>query len=234
MTTLRALLGPSPGALARRVVPRSVVAAKRTQQRRLACSAAAAAEGAEAGGEGDGVVTGPGAYGGADLQITAQNARISSVEFVKGSVKLSQCPAPLYPEIAIIGRSNVGKSSLINLLTNSMAAKVSQRPGKTQQINHFKVTSPNEGPWYLVDLPVRPSRSLSVASPQRVRSPPLSPLALARRLPQPPHAAAQGYGFASAPKKEREKWSQFSEEYVLGRENLIAVMLLVDSTARGA
>ncbi len=63
---------------------------------------------------------------------------------------LAKCPAPDLPEFAFIGRSNVGKSSLINMLVdNKKLAKTSQRPGKTQHINHFLI---NEN-WYLVDLP---------------------------------------------------------------------------------
>lgn len=70
--------------------------------------------------------------------------------FHKSSTLLSQCPDPVKPEIAFIGRSNVGKSSLINALTNnSKLAKTSGTPGKTQCINHFEI---NET-WYLVDLP---------------------------------------------------------------------------------
>lgn len=63
---------------------------------------------------------------------------------------VAKCPAPDLPEFAFIGRSNVGKSSLINMLVdNKKLAKTSQRPGKTQHINHFMI---NES-WYLVDLP---------------------------------------------------------------------------------
>jgi len=71
-------------------------------------------------------------------------------EFVKSSAKPSQCPDPNKPEYAFIGRSNVGKSSLINkLVNNRKLAKISGRPGKTTLINHFLV----EKTWYLVDLP---------------------------------------------------------------------------------
>ncbi|MBV6644754.1 MAG: ribosome biogenesis GTP-binding protein YihA/YsxC [Cyclobacteriaceae bacterium] len=77
-------------------------------------------------------------------------ARIYTAEFVKSSAKLADCPAPDRPEYAFIGRSNVGKSSLINLLTNKKKlAKISSRPGKTQLINHFEI----DERWYLVDLP---------------------------------------------------------------------------------
>jgi len=71
-------------------------------------------------------------------------------EFVISNTKLSGCPAPEIPEYAFIGRSNVGKSSLINMLCNNKKlAKTSAQPGKTQLINHFLVNKS----WYLVDLP---------------------------------------------------------------------------------
>lgn len=76
--------------------------------------------------------------------------QIKNVAFVKSSAELSQCPDPSLPEYAFIGRSNVGKSSLINMLTNKKRlAKTSGTPGKTQLINHFIV----DESWYLVDLP---------------------------------------------------------------------------------
>jgi len=75
---------------------------------------------------------------------------IKSAEFIKSSAEVGECPAGDKPEYAFIGRSNVGKSSLINLLTNhSKLAKVSSKPGKTQLINHFLI----DDSWYLVDLP---------------------------------------------------------------------------------
>lgn len=75
---------------------------------------------------------------------------IRSANFVKSSAELQQCPEHNLPEYAFIGRSNVGKSSLINMLTGINAlAKVSSTPGKTQLINHFEINKS----WYLVDLP---------------------------------------------------------------------------------
>ena len=75
---------------------------------------------------------------------------IKSTEFVKSSARVDQCPDPSYPEYAFIGRSNVGKSTLINMLAGTKKlAKTSSTPGKTRMINHFLV---NED-WYLVDLP---------------------------------------------------------------------------------
>lgn len=76
--------------------------------------------------------------------------RVSKVVFVKSSARTEECPPPLLPEFAFIGRSNVGKSSLINALCGRKdIAKVSGKPGKTQLINHFLV----DDQWYLVDLP---------------------------------------------------------------------------------
>jgi len=113
---------------------------------------------------------------------------IKSAEFVISNTEISKCPAPLKPEYAFIGRSNVGKSSLINMLTgNKKLAKTSGRPGKTQLINHFEI---NES-WYLVDLP--------------------------------------GYGYAKTSKMNRFKWTQFIEEYLKSRENLMNTFVLIDS-----
>jgi len=75
---------------------------------------------------------------------------IKRAEYVTSSAKASQCPKPDRPEYAFIGRSNVGKSSLINMLTGrKKLAKVSGAPGKTITINHFNI----DNNWYLVDLP---------------------------------------------------------------------------------
>jgi len=76
--------------------------------------------------------------------------KIKQAEFITSSVKYSQCPRDTKPEFAVIGRSNVGKSSLINMLTNNgKLAKISKTPGKTQTINHFLINKK----WYFVDLP---------------------------------------------------------------------------------
>ena len=76
--------------------------------------------------------------------------KITSADFVKSSTTLEECPVPTKNEFAFIGRSNVGKSSLINMLMQRKdLAKTSGKPGKTQLINHFEI---NED-WYLVDLP---------------------------------------------------------------------------------
>lgn len=76
--------------------------------------------------------------------------KIKSAEFVVSNQDVAKCPKNHIPEYAFIGRSNVGKSSLINMLTSRKSlAKTSGRPGKTQLINHFIINSN----WYLVDLP---------------------------------------------------------------------------------
>ncbi len=75
---------------------------------------------------------------------------IKQAEFVISNTEVGRCPKPDKPEFAFIGRSNVGKSSLINLLTGRKSlAKISVKPGKTQTINHFIIDTQ----WYLVDLP---------------------------------------------------------------------------------
>ena len=98
---------------------------------------------------------------------------------------------PGYPiselkETAFVGRSNVGKSSLINTLLGKKMAKVSQSPGKTRTINFYNI----DEKVHLVDLP--------------------------------------GYGYAKAPKTEKEKWGKMIESYLLGREQLQSIALLLD------
>ncbi|WP_300602235.1 ribosome biogenesis GTP-binding protein YihA/YsxC [Niabella sp.] len=125
---------------------------------------------------------------------------IVSAEYVKSSAEYTQCPKADRPEFAFIGRSNVGKSSLINMLCNKKAlAKTSAAPGKTQLINHFDIASGRrdkagrmvKSSWYLVDLP--------------------------------------GYGYAKVSQKQRKSWSMMIERYILKRENLACLMVLIDS-----
>jgi GTP-binding protein len=79
---------------------------------------------------------------------------ITQATYLISSPSVEQCPKPDRPEYAFIGRSNVGKSSVINMLTNKKElAKVSRSPGKTQLINHFEITSADKSKWFLVDLP---------------------------------------------------------------------------------
>lgn len=77
--------------------------------------------------------------------------KIRKAEYVISNTDIEKCPTPNIGEVAFIGRSNVGKSSLINMLANSNSlAKISSKPGKTQTINHFTI---DDNSWYLVDLP---------------------------------------------------------------------------------
>ena len=113
---------------------------------------------------------------------------IKSAKFEISNSAVSKCPAGTRHEYAFIGRSNVGKSSLINMLTNhSGLAKTSQTPGKTMLINHFLIN--NE--WYIVDLP--------------------------------------GYGYASRGKESREQLKVIIESYILRREQMTNLFVLVDS-----
>lgn len=113
---------------------------------------------------------------------------IKQATFLISNTDFKKCPSPDKPEYAFIGRSNVGKSSLINMLTGSNnLAKVSAKPGKTRLINHFLINKE----WYLVDLP--------------------------------------GYGWAKISKSEREKWNIMVKDYLLKRENLQCVFVLIDS-----
>lgn len=82
------------------------------------------------------------------------HTRVKTAEYAGSAVSLAGCPPPSVPEVALIGRSNVGKSSLINALTGRKGlAQVSKQPGKTRTINHFLVNGGTAAPWYLVDLP---------------------------------------------------------------------------------
>ncbi|MGL4990111.1 MAG: ribosome biogenesis GTP-binding protein YihA/YsxC [Sarcina sp.] len=113
--------------------------------------------------------------------------KINTSEFVTSAVRKNQYPETGLPEIAFVGRSNVGKSSIINALTNRRGlAKVSQTPGKTKLINFFILNSN----FYLVDLP--------------------------------------GYGYAKVSKKEKESWGQTIETYLVSRNPLKRVVLLLD------
>lgn len=113
---------------------------------------------------------------------------IQSAEFTISNTDYLKCPGGNLPEYAFIGRSNVGKSSLINMLTNRKGlAMTSGKPGKTLLINHFIIN--NE--WFLVDLP--------------------------------------GYGYARQSKQQRVQLKQIIENYVLQREQLTNLFVLVDS-----
>ena len=99
---------------------------------------------------------------------------IKKAQYLISSPSYEKCPSPDKPEYAFIGRSNVGKSSLINMLTNNeKLAKTSNSPGKTQMINHFEITSVpktrdfKETKWYLVDLPGYGFAKISLSSRRR-------------------------------------------------------------------
>lgn len=112
---------------------------------------------------------------------------IKSAEFIISNTKVELCPKGDLPEYAFIGRSNVGKSSLINMLTRKpKLAMTSATPGKTLLINHFLINKQ----WYLVDLP--------------------------------------GYGYAARGKKQVEKIQKIIEDYILQREQLVNLFVLID------
>ena len=142
---------------------------------------------------------------------------IKSAEYIISSARVEQCPAGNLPEFAFIGRSNVGKSSLINMLTGHAGlAKTSATPGKTILISHFLIKSPLPAPplgesfgsegglrpghspkggagggWYLVDLP--------------------------------------GYGYAKRGMKQRDELQRMITGYILRREQMMNLFLLIDS-----
>lgn len=113
---------------------------------------------------------------------------IKDAQFVISNTDYKKCPQDERPEYAFIGRSNVGKSSLINMLTSRKnLAMTSSKPGKTQLINHFTINDE----WYLVDLP--------------------------------------GYGYARRGKENRLQLRDIIESYILKREALVCMFLLIDS-----
>jgi GTP-binding protein len=138
------------------------------------------------------------------------------IEFLCSSPSLRECPRHEFPEFAFIGRSNVGKSSLINMLAGVKGlAKVSGTPGKTRLINHFKVTSPTVNGQH---APQQPSGGVS---PPRQSARAQSHQWLLVDLP--------GYGFAKISKVEREKFEGMIRNYLLNRENLACTFLLIDA-----
>ena len=114
--------------------------------------------------------------------------QIKKAEFIISNTDIKKCPRRKIPDYAFIGRSNVGKSSFINILTNRKnQAKTSGKPGKTQLINHFLINDS----WFLVDLP--------------------------------------GYGYASVSKGQRLEFAKFIKQYLVNRENLMCLFVLLDS-----
>lgn len=114
--------------------------------------------------------------------------KVNKAEIVTSAVHPSQYPKDNFPEIALAGRSNVGKSSFINkLLGRKNLVRTSSKPGKTRTLNFYNINDQ----FYFVDVP--------------------------------------GYGYAKVSKSEREKWGRMMEEYFETREQLRAVVLVVDS-----
>lgn len=112
---------------------------------------------------------------------------VKEATFVLSAPELKFCPDSNLPEVCFSGRSNVGKSSLINaIVKRKNLAKTSNVPGKTRAMNYFLI----DGKWHLVDLP--------------------------------------GYGFAKVPKKEQERWGKALNQYLLKRDQLKLVVLLID------
>lgn len=96
------------------------------------------------------------------------NMEIVSANYLISNPEYKNCPKPDRPEYAFIGRSNVGKSSLINMICNKTSlAKTSNTPGKTQLINHFEIVSSDKKKWFLVDLPGYGYASISQSSRRR-------------------------------------------------------------------
>lgn len=113
---------------------------------------------------------------------------IKDAKFIISNTDINKCPKDGFPEYAFIGRSNVGKSSLINMLTGrNKLAMTSATPGKTLLINHFLINNA----WYIVDLP--------------------------------------GYGYAKRSKTMRGQFEKIITDYVLGREHMTNLFVLIDS-----
>ncbi len=141
---------------------------------------------------------------------------IKSIEFLCSSPSLRECPRMELPEFAFIGRSNVGKSSLINMLANRKGlAKISGTPGKTRLINHFLVQSTGN----VLNTPDMPFSGTPAPSQQGGRSVQGSWFLV--DLP--------GYGFAKISKEQREKFEGTIRTYLEKRETLAVTFVLIDS-----
>lgn len=127
---------------------------------------------------------------------------IVSAKYLVSSPSVEKCPSADLPEYAFIGRSNVGKSSLINMICRQQnLAKTSSTPGKTQMINHFLIHSEQESKnlakpairksWYIIDLP--------------------------------------GYGYAKVAQGQRVQWKKMIERYLRERTSLVVVFVLIDA-----
>jgi GTP-binding protein len=135
---------------------------------------------------------------------------IVSSRYIISSPGYKQCPAPDKPEYAFIGRSNVGKSSLINMLTNKQGlAKISGTPGKTQLINHFEIIS-------------RPSPPSPLHRVER------GDVKRGMKEIRWNIADLPGYGYATVSQTARNNWSNMIESYIRKRENLVCLFVLID------
>lgn len=115
---------------------------------------------------------------------------VKNSRFLIGAVSAKQYPDTGYPEFALCGRSNVGKSSFINrIIKRKNLARTSSQPGKTRELNYYEIET-DLSPFYFVDLP--------------------------------------GYGFAKASQKDRERWGNFIEDYLLHRDACQLVMQVID------
>ncbi|WZZ38127.1 hypothetical protein YC2023_034386 [Brassica napus] len=136
------------------------------------------------------------------LSKYARDAQVVQADYVKSSVRTEDCPADGLPEFALVGRSNVGKSSLLNsLVKRKRLALTSKKPGKTQCINHFRI---NDN-WYLVDLPGYGLFTFQSYSQLQLQ-------------------------YASAPHELKKDWNKFTKDYFLNRSTLVSVFLLVDAS----
>jgi len=137
------------------------------------------------------------------------NGLVRRVLFVKGAVDMAGLPPPDRGEAAFIGRSNVGKSSLVNMITNRKSlAYISNTPGKTQQFNFFTVND-------------KPGREKEIRFGDKVEGEKDEDSFYLVDLP--------GFGFAKVPDKQKMKWSSFMGEYLENRKTLKVVFHLIDS-----
>ena len=154
---------------------------------------------------------------------------IENIEFLCSSPSLRECPRQEVPEFSFIGRSNVGKSSLINMLANRKAlAKVSGTPGKTRLINHFKVLSMihNEGAG--IQLGIR-NEELGINNTGMPHPASEVQRSFIRRQATWFLVDLPGYGFAKLSKEQREKFEGVIRNYLENRENLALTFLLIDA-----
>ena len=158
--------------------------------------------------------------------------KIEKIEFICSSPSLTLCPNEDLPEFAFIGRSNVGKSSLINMVTSHKGlAKVSGTPGKTRLLNHFKVTSAmRKDPGSRIQDPGCGIRDLA----STIQHPPFSIRHPTSHIPHPASISwflvdLPGYGFAKLSKIQRAKFEGLIQSYLQKRENLALTFLLIDS-----